>query len=188
MESEVAGCVADLLAALRIAPDDNTRETPERVARMLVNEIFAGRYTAPPQMTAFPNDKHLDQLYAVGPVTVRSCCAHHLVPILGHAWMGVLPNERLIGLSKFSRLTDWVMARPQIQEEATAQLADELWQSLAPAGLAVVVRARHFCCAWRGIRDEGQLMTTSIMRGAFRTGQTAPAEFWQLIAGMGYRQ
>lgn len=186
MEHDVAFHVAALLYSLRIQLDHNTEGTPSRVARMLVREVFAGRYEPPPALTDFPNAKNLDQIYAVGPVAFRSCCAHHLVPILGQAWIGIIPGDRLIGLSKFHRLTQWIMARPQTQEEATEQLADALIDAIAPRGLALVVRAKHFCCAWRGVRDEPSVMTTSIMRGLFLTGPSARPEFMALIGGMGY--
>lgn len=185
-ESDVKRHVAGILAALGIAPDHNTRDTPERVARMLVHEVCAGRFAPCPTITDFPNAANLDQIYAVGPIAVRSCCAHHLVPILGEAWIGVLPGERIIGLSKFHRLTEWIMARPQIQEEATEQLADAIENAIAPLGLGVIVRARHFCTAWRGVRDGPSVMTTSVMRGAFRDKKEARAEFMSLVAGMGY--
>lgn len=187
IESDVTRHVAGILAALRIAPDHNTTDTPARVARMLVHEVCAGRFAPRPAITDFPNAANLDQIYAVGPIAVRSCCAHHLVPILGEAWIGVLPSQRIIGLSKFHRLTEWIMARPQIQEEATEQLADAIEDAIAPNGLGVVVRARHFCTAWRGVRDGPSLMTTSVMRGAFREKREARAEFMALIAGMGFQ-
>jgi len=187
IEEEVACCVADMLSALRISNSPHTAETPRRVARMLVREVFAGRFEPAPELTDFPNAKNIDQVYAVGPITFRSCCAHHLVPILGQAWVGIVPSERLIGLSKFHRLTNWIMARPQVQEEATEQLANALEEAIEPRGLAVVVRAKHFCCIWRGVRDEPTLMTTSVMRGLLRDGPAAHAEFMALIAGMGYR-
>lgn len=188
IETEVAASISGLLAALRIVPDHNTEGTPERVARMMVREVFAGRYEAMPAVADFPHAAgSLDQLYAVGPVTFRSCCAHHLVPIMGQAWVGVLPSERVIGLSKFHRLTQWVMARPTIQEEATEQLADVLCDATQPNGLGLLVRAKHFCCAWRGVRDDASLMTTSVMRGRLRDVPAARAEFMAMIAGMGFR-
>jgi GTP cyclohydrolase I len=187
MERQVAVHVAGILQALRIAPDHNTEDTPRRVAKMYVREIFAGRTRPMPALTVFPNVSHIDQVYAVGPIAFRSCCAHHLVPILGHVWIGVLPDDNLIGLSKFHRLTEWVMARPQIQEEATEQLADVLAEAIHPQGLGIVVRARHFCTAWRGVRDEPSLFTTSVMRGAFRSDPTLRAEFMTLLPGIGFR-
>lgn len=186
-EAAVEGAMCDVLTALGVPSGPHTAGTPGRVARMMVREVFAGLFEPPPALTSFPNEQALDQLYAVGPIAVRSCCAHHLVPIIGQAWIGVLPGESLIGLSKFHRLTAWIMARPQTQEEATQQLADALCDAIKPIGLAVIVRARHFCTAWRGVRDEPSLMTTSVMRGALLTAPAARAEFMSLVSGMGYR-
>ena len=188
MERDVQEVIANLLQALMIPPDHNTEDTPARVARMLVREVFAGRYAARPELTTFPNVAKLDQILMVGPIAVRSCCAHHLVPIIGQAWVGMIPDQfsRLLGLSKVHRLTAWIMARPQIQEEATQMLADELEAATSPRALGVVVRAKHFCCAWRGVRDEPSLMTTSVMRGLFKEDPRARAEFMSLIGGMGF--
>jgi GTP cyclohydrolase I len=183
LESEVADRVADLLRSLviDIEADHNTRDTPKRVAKMFMREVFAGRYQPRPPVTDFPNVKRLDELYTVGPITVRSACAHHLCPIVGRAWCGVIPGDRLIGLSKFHRLTDWVMSRPQIQEEAVVMLADEIEQLIRPRGLAVVVKATHACMTWRGVRESGEtVMTTSVMRGAFWDKPEARAEFLAL--------
>lgn len=185
---EVEGATVALLEALRIdwRQDPNTRETPARVARMLVDETQRGRFHPRPKLTTFPNTRALDELYTVGPITVRSTCSHHLVPILGAAWIGVIPGDTLIGLSKFHRLADWVMSRPQIQEEAAVQLADEIERLIQPKGLAVVVKAGHLCTVWRGVRDTGTQMVTSIMRGALRDNAAARAEFMAVIGGQGY--
>src|SRR3546814_17025021 len=104
----------------------------------------------------------------VGPITVRSACSHHLCPIMGKIWIGVLPNTgaELIGLSKFARLCDWIMSRPQTQAEAVIMLADGLERRIRPAGLAVVMEADHFCMPCRGIQTGLRVMTKSIMRGA----------------------
>ena len=185
---DVEGATVRLLEALRIdwKNDPNTRETPARVARMLVDETQRGRFHHPPKLTTFPNTRALDELYTVGPIAVRSTCSHHLVPILGAAWVGVIPGDTLIGLSKFHRLTEWVMARPQIQEEAAVQLADEIERPIRPQGLAVVVKAEHLCMTWRGVRDAGSKMVTSIMRGCLRDNAAARAEFMEAIKGQGY--
>jgi GTP cyclohydrolase I len=187
VEDDVALAVQQLLTALRIntADDHNTRGTARRVAKMYLHEVFRGRYYPPPTITDFPNAKGLDEVYAVGPITVRSACSHHLVPIVGHAWIAVKPTERVIGLSKFNRLVEWVMARPQIQEEATIMLADTIEQLIEPEGLAVVVKAKHLCMTWRGVRDNGTEMTTSVMRGVFRTEPEARAEVLSLLAAQG---
>jgi len=183
LEEEVAGHVRALLDALVIdrQHDHNTQDTARRVAKMLIRESMAGRYTECPAITDFPNARGLDEIYTVGPITVRSMCSHHLVPIVGQAWLGIIPTERVIGLSKFTRLVGWVMARPQIQEEATVQIADLLEEALKPRGLALVVKAEHLCMTWRGVRDAGTAMVTSVMRGAFRDKEAARAEFLSLI-------
>lgn len=182
IQAEAESAVRQLLKALRIdfEHDHNTQDTPQRVARMLVRETFAGRYQPRPRVTDFPNVKNLDELYTVGPIAVRSCCAHHLCPIEGSAFVGVIPGERIIGLSKFSRLTEWVMARPQIQEEATVQLADEIEDLIQPRGLGVIVSARHSCMTWRGVREPDSKMVTSVMRGLFMKNDAAKAELLAL--------
>ncbi|MEG0047268.1 MAG: GTP cyclohydrolase I, partial [Comamonas sp.] len=127
--------------------DHNTRATARRVAKMYVNEVFRGRYVHQPAITEFPNAEHLNELMIVGPITVRSACSHHLCPVMGKIWIGVLPNKNtnVIGLSKYARLVDWIMGRPQIQEEAIIQLADLIMDKTRPDGLAVVMEASHFC-------------------------------------------
>jgi GTP cyclohydrolase IA len=181
IEAEVSRRVADLLDALVIDRDaPHSSETAARVARMLVRETFAGRFEPRPPMTQFPNDK-ADEVYVVGPVTLRSCCAHHMIPIQGRCWVGVIPNGSVLGLSKFSRLVAWIAARGQVQEELTVQIADELETILTPRGLAVVIKAAHLCCQWRGVRDGAQMMTTSVTRGLFREDARARAELMTLI-------
>lgn len=183
IEEAAEAAVAQLLRALLIDVDNdhNTRGTAKRVAKMYVREVFRGRYEPPPSTTDFPNARKLDEVYTLGPITVRSACSHHLVPIVGRAWIGVLPSDRVIGISKFVRLVEWVMARPQIQEEAAVMLADELEQRIAPRGLAVVIKAQHLCMTWRGVRETGTEMTTSVMRGTFRNDAAARDEFLRLI-------
>ena len=183
LQSEVEEKILDVLKSLVIdvENDHNTQETAKRVAKMYLREVFKGRYDKMPKVTEFPNAKDLDQIYTIGPITIRSACSHHLVPITGRAWIGVLPSDRVIGISKFVRLTEWVMARPQIQEEATVQLADLVEEMISPKGLAVVVEATHQCMTWRGVRESETKMTTSVMRGTFLNDPDARAEFFRLI-------
>jgi GTP cyclohydrolase IA len=105
--------------------DHNTGHTARRVAKMYLNEVFKGRYVEGPSVTEFPNAEHLNELMIVGPITVRSACSHHFCPVIGKVWIGVMPNEHtnVIGLSKYARMAEWIMNRPQIQEEAVVQLA-----------------------------------------------------------------
>jgi GTP cyclohydrolase I len=148
-----------------------------------VTEVFRGRYTDAPPVTEFPNASSLNELMIVGPITVRSACSHHFCPIMGRLWIGLMPNEHsnLIGLSKYARLADWVMSRPQIQEEAIAQMADLLMSKVAPDGLAVVMEADHFCMHWRGVKDTGSKMINSVMRGSFLRNAALRREFLSLI-------
>ena len=184
LEDEVAQKMQALLEALVIDTDNdhNTRGTAHRVARMFLHEVFKGRYHQKPVLTEFPNAEHLNELMIVGPIAVRSACSHHFVPIIGRLWIGVLPNEasNLIGLSKFSRVADWVMSRPQIQEEAVVQLADMLEEAMRPDGIAIVLEADHLCTQWRGVKDSSH-MTNSVMRGTFLTNAQSRMEFLALI-------
>lgn len=188
IHANVYSAMVNLLDALVIDTenDHNTIETAKRVTKMYIQEVFKGRYEKAPKITDFPNAKNLDQIYTIGPITIRSACSHHLVPILGQAWIGVIPGERVIGISKFNRLTEWIMARPQIQEESTIQLADEIEKRINPKALAVVVKAQHMCMSWRGVKDTGSSMTTSVMRGLFRNDIPAREEFLSIIKGQGF--
>ncbi len=182
---EVENKVKSLLESLviDIESDHNTLNTGRRVAKMYINEIFSGRYGEMPGLTEFPNDKRLDELMIVGPITVRSCCSHHLCPIIGRLWIGVMPNEstNLIGLSKYTRVAEWIMCRPQIQEESVVQLADLLERKMNPDGLALVMEADHFCMQWRGVKDMDSKMTSSVMRGTFLKDPTLRREFLALM-------
>ena len=182
---EVADKIEAVLRALVIDTDGdhNTQDTARRVAKMYLMEVFAGRYVAQPAVTEFPNVRHLNELMIVGPVTVRSACSHHLCPIIGRVWVGVMPNEHsaLIGLSKYARLVEWVMTRPQIQEEAVTQLADLLQDKMQPDGLAIVMEADHYCMQWRGVKDMDSKMTNSIMRGSFLKDPDLRREFLSLL-------
>ena len=164
--------------------DHNTNETAQRVAKMFIAEVFRGRYVPIPPVTEFPNFARLNELMIVGPIKVRSACSHHLCPIMGRVWIGVLPNEHsnLIGLSKYVRICDWIMSRPQIQEEAVTMLAEELQDRVKPDGLAIVMEADHFCMHWRGVKDEESKMTNSVMRGAFLKDASLRREFLSLLS------
>ena len=184
--AEVEGKFKGVLDSLVIdtQSDHNTQETAKRVAKMYLTEVFRGRYAPPPPVTEFPNVEALNELMIVGPITIRSACSHHFCPIMGKLWVGLMPNEHsnLIGLSKYSRLAEWVMSRPQIQEEAITQMADLLMEKVRPDGLAVVMQADHFCMHWRGVKDNDTKMTNSVMRGSFLKDHTLRSEFLSLIA------
>ena len=185
LRAEVQDKLQQVLESLVIdtESDHNTNETAQRVAKMFLTEVFGGRYTPMPSVTEFPNVSRLNELMIVGPVTVRSACSHHLCPIMGRVWIGILPNEHsnLIGLSKYARICDWIMSRPQIQEEAVTMLANELQDRVKPDGLGIVMEADHFCMHWRGVKDTSAKMINSVMRGAFLKNADLRREFLSLI-------
>ena len=183
--AEVEGKFKGVLDSLVIdtQSDHNTQETAKRVAKMYLTEVFRGRYAPAPPVTEFPNAEALNELMIVGPITIRSACSHHFCPIMGKLWVGLMPNEHsnLIGLSKYSRLAEWVMSRPQIQEEAITQMADLLMEKVRPDGLAVVMEADHFCMHWRGVKDNETMMINSVMRGSFLKDHNLRSEFLSLL-------
>ena len=184
---EVAEKMQGVLDSLVIdtVNDHNSQDTARRVANMYVKEVFKGRNTHAPVLTEFPNAEYLNELMIVGPITVRSACSHHLCPVIGKLWVGVLPNKQsnVIGLSKYARLVDWIMGRPQIQEEAIVQLAHTIMEKTRPDGLAVVMECSHFCMSWRGVREMDSKMLNSVMRGAFLRDANLRREFLALIPG-----
>jgi GTP cyclohydrolase IA len=156
MIAAAAQKVEELFDVLRIdhRNDHNTRETPQRVAKMFVEEILHGRYTAPPRITEFDNAQAYDQLIVTGPLEIRSMCAHHLMPIYGHAVIGILPaaDGKIIGLSKYDRIVEYFASRLQIQEELVKQIGQYIMDATKPRGLAVRVSAVHMCKTQRGVR------------------------------------
>jgi GTP cyclohydrolase IA len=185
LKAEVQAKLQEVLQALVIDTehDHNTNETAKRVAKMYIEEVFRGRYVPMPAVTEFPNAERLNELMIVGPITVRSACSHHMCPIFGKVWIGILPNEHsnLIGLSKYARIADWIMSRPQIQEEAVTMLANELQARVRPDGLAIVMEADHFCMHWRGVKDNDSAMVNSVMRGSFLKDANLRREFLSLL-------
>jgi GTP cyclohydrolase I len=181
VEAKMKGVLESLV--IDTQADHNTNDTARRVAKMYLHEVFGGRYAAQPKITEFPNVEHLNELMIVGPITVRSACSHHFCPVMGKVWIGVMPNEHtnVIGLSKYARLADWIMSRPQIQEEAVVQLADLIQEKTQPDGLAVVMNATHYCMSWRGVKDPDSRMINSVMRGAFLKDANLRREFLSLI-------
>jgi GTP cyclohydrolase I len=185
VEDKMQGVLSSLV--IDTENDHNTGQTARRVAKMYLNEVFRGRYVKGPTVTEFPNAEHLNELMIVGPITVRSACSHHFCPVIGQIWIGVLPNEHtnVIGLSKYARLAEWVMGRPQIQEEAVVQLADLIQQKTQPDGLAIVMEATHFCMGWRGVKDVDSKMINSVMRGSFLKDPNLRREFLSLMPRKG---
>lgn len=185
LQAEVAQRAEHFLRGLVIDVDNdhNTVGTAGRIAKMYLQEVFKGRYVSAPKITEFPNAKGLDEMYTVGPITIRSACSHHFVPIIGRCWIGIVPGDKVIGLSKFNRIVDWIASRPQIQEEMSMQIANYIEEQIAPKGLAVIVEATHLCMTWRGVKEPMESeMKNSIMRGIFRDKPEARAEFMALVS------
>jgi GTP cyclohydrolase I len=186
IEDEVAEAFQDVLKALVINTDDdhNSQDTARRVSKMFVHEIFRGRYYPPPDVTAFPNVKQYDQIYMSGPMSINSTCAHHFQPIAGKAYVGIFPGNKVIGLSKFNRMVDWIASRPQIQEEMTEQIADMIEKETGAKGVAVIIKAEHFCMTARGVKEHESDMLTSVVRGVFRDTPNIKSEFFSLLNNM----
>jgi GTP cyclohydrolase I len=160
--------------------DHNTQDTARRVAKMFVKETFSGRYRPVPKVTSFPNMGY-KSLYTTGPITVRSTCAHHFQNVVGKCWVGIVPEEEVIGLSKFNRIVHHICERPQIQEEMTTQIAKALKEYAKTDNIAVVVNAEHFCMTQRGVREHENEMVTAIMQGAFKTDPALKQEFYNIL-------
>lgn len=174
--------IAELLDVFRIdhKNDHNTRDTPARVARMYVKELLRGRFCSCPTITEFENAERYDQLIVTGPIDVRSLCAHHLMPICGHAFIGILPapDGKIIGLSKYDRIVEHFAARLQIQEELVKQIGNFLVETTRPKGLAVRVSAVHLCKTHRGVRaSSDSRMVNTALYGAMLDNPSLKSEF-----------
>jgi GTP cyclohydrolase I len=174
--------IGELFDILRIdhPNDHNTNGTPLRVAKSLVNELLAGRYSPPPAITEFDNIERYDDLIVTGPITVRSLCAHHMLPIYGDAFIGIVPSldGRIVGLSKYDRIVDFFARRLQSQEELVNQIGRFIMQRTRPAGLMVRISAVHMCKTHRGVSSshDGRMVTT-FARGTLRDDTELRREF-----------
>lgn len=174
----------EIFDILRISRNDpNSTNTPHRMAKMVVNELLAGRYSLPPKATVFPNRKKVDELIISKGIEVMSLCSHHWQPITGVAAIGYIPGDYVLGLSKLTRITNWFARRGQIQEELGEQIADYIEDLIKPKALGVVIKAKHYCMIARGVKgseDKAQ-MITSVMRGYCATDLNLRNEFLKLI-------
>ena len=185
IENEVADAFQGVLEALGIDTqnDHNTKETAKRVAKMWIQEVFAGRYVPFPKITSFPNMGY-KSMYTSGPISVKSTCAHHFQNIVGNCWVGIIPNGKVIGLSKFNRIVHHIAERPQIQEEMTTMIAEALQEYAHTKNIAVVVKAEHHCMTHRGVKEHESDMTTAIMLGAFKEDPATRDEFYKICMSM----
>ena len=168
------------LEALGVSTDGpGLRDSPARMARAYAEMLTPRSF----ELTTFPNDEKYDELVVVKDIPLQSLCEHHLLPFTGVAHVGYLPDERILGLSKFARVVELFARRPQVQERLTQQVATWLDDQLAPKGVGVVIEAEHSCMSLRGVRAAGAVTRTSALTGALRTSPATRAEFLAAIPG-----
>ena len=162
--------------------DPNSEGTARRLAKMYFNEIMSGRYEPMPSATAFPNDS--DERYD-GMLVVRSelksMCSHHHQPVAGVAYIGIIASDKLIGLSKYTRIAQWCARRGTLQEELANDIAREIGKATGAEHLGVYIQATHGCCENRGIMATSSLTQTTVLRGAFKDDMGTKKEFFDNI-------
>jgi GTP cyclohydrolase I len=181
----IAKAVREILEAIGEDPDrDGLRDTPTRVGRMYA-EVCAGLHEQADTHLAVTFEAGHDEMVMVRDIAVQSLCEHHLIPFIGKAHVAYIPGSdgRITGLSKLARLVDAYAKRPQVQERLTAQIADEIDQTLAPRGVMVVIEAEHLCMTMRGVRKPGSTTVTSAVRGLFRSSVATREEAMRFIIG-----
>ena len=181
--ARIEKAVREILEAIGEDPDrDGLRDTPSRVANMYA-EVFAGLTSDPDELLTVTFEANHDEMVMVKDIDLTSLCEHHLVPFIGKAHVGYIPNEdgRITGLSKLARVVDAYARRPQVQERLTTQVADTIERVLQPRGVIVVIEAEHLCMSMRGVRKPGALTVTSAVRGQFLHDATR-AEAMNLIS------
>jgi GTP cyclohydrolase IA len=175
--------VREILLAVGEDPDrDGLRDTPARVARAM-DEQFGGLRLTPADVLTTVFDADHEEMVLVRDIELYSTCEHHLVPFLGRAHVGYIPNEKgqITGLSKLARLVDLYARRPQVQERMTSQIADALMDTLEPRGVIVIIEAEHLCMSMRGVRKPGAKTVTSAVRGSFLSSESTRAEAMSLL-------
>lgn len=182
-QPRIEAAVREILSAVGEDPDrEGLRETPGRVARMYA-ELFGGLHEDPREhVRKFFTEKY-DEVVLVRDISFNSMCEHHLLPFMGKAHIGYMPNGRVIGLSKLARVVESVARRPQVQERMTETIADILLEELQAKGVAVVIEATHTCMTVRGVRKPNSLCVTSAMKGIFRSNLSSRSEIMTLIYG-----
>lgn len=177
-EARIEGHVEAIMAELGLdLSDDSLADTPRRVAKMFMHEIFSGlNYNNFPKCTVIDNKMHVDEMVLERNITLNSTCEHHLLPIIGKAHVAYIPGKKVLGLSKMNRIVQFFAARPQVQERLTAQIHAALCFILETEDVAVVIEAEHMCVKTRGVEDACSDTVTSKVGGVFRKSSTR-AEF-----------
>lgn len=167
--------------------DPNMRDTPRRVTKMYMEEIFSGTYSSCPKITTFPNSKGYSGIVFEGGIRIIGGCSHHIMPIMGHVHVGYVAGENIIGLSKLNRICQWIASRPSLQEEMTTKIHEKLDEVLqGNKGVAVYIKASHLCVQARGVKDYDSAMITSQLSGVFLDKEdTAKEEFLQMVNSFG---
>jgi GTP cyclohydrolase I len=181
----IAKAVREILEAIGEDPDrDGLHDTPERVARMYA-EICSGIHEQVDTHLAVTFEAGHDEMVMVRDIPMQSICEHHLIPFIGKAHVAYIPGEdgRITGISKLARLVDAFARRPQVQENLTVQVADEIDRTLQPRGVMVVIEAEHLCMTMRGVRKPGSTTVTSAVRGLFRSSVATREEAMRFIVG-----
>lgn len=162
--------------------DDSLADTPKRVAKMYVEEVFWGLLPENfPKMTVIENKMGYDEMVTEVNITLNSNCEHHFIPIIGKAHVSYIPKDKVIGLSKLNRLVDYYSRRPQVQERLTDQIAKKLQELLGTDDVAVVIDAMHTCVRTRGIKDSASHTRTSSLHGIYRSSADTRAEFYKAL-------
>ena len=182
--TEVEGKFEAVLQSLIIDTDTdpNSKGTARRLAKMYITEIMSGRYDTPPDCTAFPNDSddRYDGMLVVRS-EIKSMCSHHHQPVSGVAYIGILAAQKLIGLSKYTRIAQWCAQRGTLQEELCMDIAKELAKATDSEDIAVYIQATHGCCENRGIMAHSSLTQTTVLKGAFKDDASVKKEFFDNI-------
>lgn len=176
----------EFLSALQFnwKDDPNMKDTPKRVAKMYVNELYCGLYDSPPTITAFDNVNKYDGIVFQGSIPVFSTCSHHALPFIGKAHVAYLPGSKVIGLSKLNRIVEWFARRPQVQENLTMQIHDYLNDVCEDnGGIAVLIECNHLCACVRGVKHNS-IMKTAKVSGAFKNDPAAREEFYDFIKSL----
>ncbi len=184
-EARIKQAVQDIIKAIGEDPErEGLRGTPQRVAEMY-GELFAGIKKDPKEDLDIGFELGHREMVVLKDIPFYSMCEHHLLPFFGFAHVGYIPNNegRIVGISKLARVVETVARRPQVQERMTTEIADAIDEGIHPAGLAVVLQAEHLCMTMRGIKKPGSNVTTSAIRGTFRSKAASRAEFFSLIQG-----
>lgn len=179
----ITKAVEDILACIDpTGPRQGTDDTPDRVARMYLNELCSGYHVDVPGLFTTFDSEDYGGMIVIQDIPVTSLCEHHLVPFIGHAHIGYFPGERIVGLSKFARVVNAYARRLQVQERLTRQISEALEENLRPRGTIVVVEAEHMCMSIRGVQAPGTKTTTSVVTGVFDSNtDNEKEEFFRLI-------